>query len=586
MERYGCNWPDDSTDLAIELACVRLGGRWKFKNKVCGDGMLAHVRRSIELLWPDGDTHVWTTWDDAICWHLCSTQTATVMGPGSSGKTHGAALFSLVQWYASPSETVVIVSSTSREMLKQRLIGQIWSLHHRAKERFPELAGMAVESRLSIELDQGETVQPRGIYGVACLSGGEYKGLGNYVGIKAPRVLQVADELQLMPRIFLDATANLKHNPWFQFIGLGNPTSELDALCLASEPVGGWDVLLDGPPRSFAWPTRFGGRSLALYGLDTPNGDSDPPTYPWLITRKKIQEIADYWGQDSVVYASQALGRLTRSATARRMFSRSMCIAKAAMMDPFWVGGGVDVVALDPAFTAVGGDGDRCILLWMRAGYVDGPPAPAHVVAVVERRSVIIHADSQYTPEDEIARFVKEWMEERNLKSEKLYFDSTNRGSLALALARELGNKINAVDFGGYAVGRYMVGKRSSKELYNKRVSELWFAAREALRHGQIRGLDEELVEEFASREYVSLPGGKVDVEPKRLTRERLGRSPDSADAFCIGLDALLALDALVLQGVEEANYVQSGEEDSLAWSNLTGAAKSIRSRQNLLVQR
>lgn len=598
LEKYGAEWGEKETELGIELAAIRYGGQWKMAGGggmhkgggvICGEGMVSHVRRAIGLLWPL--EHVATRWDEEVLWAFAQGEMCVVIGPASSGKTHMASMWSLIQWYAAPEHTVVLVSSTTREMLKQRFMGQVWSLHIAARARWPQLAGEIVQSRLSIEAGAGgtgmETGVQRGIYGVAAIQGEEYKGLGNYVGVKAPRVMMVADELQLLPKSFLDATANLRQNEWFRFIGLGNPISENDALGLAGEPVQGWESVMGAPLVTLAWETRFGGVGLGLCGLDTPNGEEEPPRYPWLISRRKIDEIESYWGKDSVIYMSQAVGRLSKQTIAKRVLTRSVCLAGGVLLGADWAGGTyVDVVGLDAAFGGVGGEGDRCMMIWLRSGVSHGVGGvgPAKVVGVMGKVNIPIVGSNTDTSEDQIARYVKVQLREWGVAAKNFYFDSTTRGTLALALARELGNTIRGVDFGGKAVGRFRVGKHGSDDMYGKRVSELWFAVREAVRKGQCRGWDEELVEEFTSREYGVMTGGKVDVEPKRMTRGRLGRSPDSADAFCVGLDGLLSSRGFYLSGVDEANNSDVGV-DSWGWGQLKGSAESIRRGQNLVIR-
>jgi hypothetical protein len=44
-------------------------------------------------------------------------------------------------------------------------------------------------------------------------------------------------------------------------------------------------------------------------------------------------------------------------------------------------------------------------------------------------------------------------------------------------------------------------------------------------------------VAEFSMREYTELHGGKIDVETKDEMRERIGFSPDLADAVCVGVE-------------------------------------------------
>jgi hypothetical protein len=57
------------------------------------------------------------------------------------------------------------------------------------------------------------------------------------------------------------------------------------------------------------------------------------------------------------------------------------------------------------------------------------------------------------------------------------------------------------------------------------------------MRSGQLKGVAPDLAKEMTGRKYTTTSGGKVTIEPKRDYKLRLGRSPDLADAFFLGVD-------------------------------------------------
>jgi hypothetical protein len=69
----------------------------------------------------------------------------------------------------------------------------------------------------------------------------------------------------------------------------------------------------------------------------------------------------------------------------------------------------------------------------------------------------------------------------------------------------------------------------------------MWWYAMEQIRRREVKPLvDEELKKQLASVRYkVINSNGKIQLEPKDKTKERLGYSPDRADAFVYGLWAL-----------------------------------------------
>src|SRR4030095_3790513 len=132
-------------------------------------------------------------------WNILQTQAYLdhriigVLGPASSGKSHCAGTDVLADYYCFPKCTTVLVSSTTRESLENRIFGEIKKYHRMAKERFTELPGNLLEGKQRIITDARQsTAEGRdfrnGICGVACRRGQNYQGLQEYVGIKNTRV--------------------------------------------------------------------------------------------------------------------------------------------------------------------------------------------------------------------------------------------------------------------------------------------------------------------------------------------------------------------------------------------------------------
>lgn len=72
---------------------------------------------------------------------------------------------------------------------------------------------------------------------------------------------------------------------------------------------------------------------------------------------------------------------------------------------------------------------------------------------------------------------------------------------------------------------------------YNRRAEMWWYAAEQILRKDVVKPKDEELIRQLTSVRYkVVDSNGKIKLEPKQETKERLGRSPDRADAYIYGV--------------------------------------------------
>ena len=148
-------------------------------------------------------------------------------------------------------------------------------------------------------------------------------------------------------------------------------------------------------------------------------------------------------------------------------------------------------------------------------------------------------------PEEQIATFIKEYMERAGVKPENFFFDG--RGSLAVALARIWSSKVETVEFGGRCTERPVSNdtylwdgdKRTRRlqtcyEAYNKFVTELWFAVYMVIISDQLRGLPQDVSRELCRRQLTTktVQNGKVEIETKEDMKLRTGESPDLADCY------------------------------------------------------
>lgn len=551
IAKYNARWPEKYSDLQIELACIRYGGTWKSKEgRQCGLGLSQHFENVRRIIWPELDHE-----DKGQRWHkLCRDAMAghkvtVLMGPGSSGKTHEAAWFYLVDYFASPEETCVLVSSTDRRGLKLRVWGEIASLWERAVKKFDFLPGHMLDSALAITTESLEDVDVddrsirdmrKGIIGIPTMVGSKFVGLGKWVGIKQKRVRLIADEASLMGTSFLSAFSNLNKNEDFRACVLGNPNDILDPLGRAAEPIDGWDDHLQ-PEKTSTWKTRFmNGICVNLIGTDSPNFDfpaNQPTRFKYLISREKIAETLSFFPKDSFEYFSQCVGCMKIGTLARRVLTRRMCEeGKALETDVMWKGTNrTRIYFVDSAY-----GGDRCVGGWAEFG----PDHTGKVILLLHPPSIVpISVTSKKEPEEQIAEFVRQECESLSIAPENMGHDSTGRGSLGTYIARVWSAKTNPIEAGGAPTDRpvnqdtFIIDPKTKvrrlqtcKEAYVKLVTEFWFSVRCTVQSSQLRGLTEETMDEFCMREWELAPGDKKVIESKLEMKERIGRSPDLAD--------------------------------------------------------
>lgn len=549
---YGEYWTI-SDKLAIEMACIRLGGKWTSQHtgKPAGEGLFHHYKEMMRLIWPG---NFWTRWDDLMLQEMVEATFLGIAGPSSSGKSHRAACYALCVYWCFPRITTVLVSTITTDKLDMAIWGEIKKYFRMAKERYPGLPGVFIESKRRLTTD-GKDVEGRefraGIVGVACKKGSTWEGLGPFVGCKNEIVILVADDCNLMEPGFLDATANLAANPKFQMFGLGNPNDTTNPFGKLCEPVDGWDTFQQ-QVTTHAWDTRYrNGRCLRLVGTDSPNLDRKDGLvlYPSILGKRYIDEIASTYGTDSWQYLMWVLAKFPTTVLERRVITRQMCIRFGAFESVVWGSGKLTrIFALDAAYGAVGGD--RCVgIEWAFGEDNRGKQTlaligkPMLIPVAMDKRDGL---DRPVPPEDQIALWVKKYCENlpEPIPPDHVAFDGTGRSSLMSAFARHWNAYVVSLEFGGRATDRPCPAdpRLACNEVYGKFVSELWFTMRVAIEAEQIRGLTEELVAEGQSRAWKdaarSGSGKSVqDVEPKEETKLRLGRSPDLFDAAVCGLE-------------------------------------------------
>lgn len=547
---------DDSyDDLGIEFYCIKKGGFWETPNGTkLGQGLPFHYEQARKLCWPHLDNHRW----EILCRdEILKNKVTTIMGCKSSGKTHSPSWIYLIEYWCFPEETCVLVSSTTIPGLKKRVWAEITMLWEMGKDKYDWLAGNLLDNAIAITTDSLDDVEEgkrrvrdmrKGIFGIACVSGNKFVGLSRYQGIKQKRMRLIADEASAMNSSFLSAFSNLDGNEDFRAVILGNPADPLDPLGKAAEPKGGWTEEYLEPKKTAVWDTRFmGGRCINLVGEDSPNFDypADQPTcYKYLISREKIANTLSFFPKDSMEYYSQCRGTMKIGTIARRVLSRELCLKFGAQNQVIWDGAfpRTKVYFVDASY-----GGDRCVGGSAELGIEVGGK---QVLSFNDPKIIPILIGKEWgEPEEQIARYVKEDCESQNIPPENMGHDSTGRGALGTALAREWSALTNPIEFGGTPTDRPVsldikildeetkqMRYKTCREEFDRFTTELWYSVRYAVEAGQIRDLPEEALEELCTRMWDKYKDDKKKLEVKDGTatkpgyKQRIGKSPDMGD--------------------------------------------------------
>lgn len=569
IPKYGLFWPINNHPASIEMDMIRKGGRFVTPRtkKLVGNGLVFHYRELIKTLWPD---ILWHRWNQMIVDEYPDHRTICIIGPASSGKTNTAALLVLADYYCFPSCTTVIVCSTTRERLEDRVWGEIKSLHKRAKARVAWLPGNLIEGRQRLVTDHKSMAEEgrdfrNGVVGVACKKGADYVGLGDFAGLKNKRVRLLGDELSLLPRAFVDALSNLDKNPDFKALGLGNPKDTLDALGILAEPsaeLGGWEGGVDQVEKSKTWKTkRPSGVCIQLVGTDSPNLDGKLGIP--LIDQAAIERDISFYSRDSLHFTMMNLGMMPRGQGSRRVITREMCRKFGALEQPIWkTNTQTQIGFLDAAYRGVGGD--RCVFGHISFGeegiYAANLPGNELISAILSQRTdippgrkILYLVDLVIVPlkvrdtvgapvnevEDQITDFCMTQCKQRNIPPENFFYDSGMRTSLVTSMTRLWSTQTNPIDCGGKPSDRKVSEGIDimCKDYYSKRITEFWYSVRLTIEAGQFRGMRDDVMNEGCMREYKSVGANKIEVETKDEMKAKTGRSPDLFDALAIGVE-------------------------------------------------
>lgn len=565
-ELYGLWWPLTVHPAQIEIDMIRNGGKFLKKDGTyAGNGLVFHYRRLQELLWPK--EKVWHRWNIMELECYVKYRTICELGPASSGKTNSAATNSLTDFYCYPECTTVLICSTTRERLEDRVWGEIKKYHKLAKSRVGWLPGNLIEGRQRLVTDHKSAAADgrdfrNGVIGVACKKGSDYVGLGDFIGIKNKRVRLVGDELHLLPRVFVDAISNLDKNPDLKVVGLGNPKETTDALGILAEPaanLGGWESGIDQTPKTKTWPTRRPeGICIQLCGADSPNLDGKLPIP--LITQAAIDRDVAFYGKDSLQFTMMNMGMMPRGQGSRRVITRQMCIKNKATEQPIWRDEQRTKIGfLDAAFRGVGGD--RCVFGYIEFGAEALPGDEEPVISAImdrrtdapNRRQLLHLVELSIVPikvigtigapvnevEDQITEYCMQACNLRGIPAANFFYDSGMRTSLVTSMTRLWSIETNPIDCGGTPSERKVSEgiEVLCKDYYSKRITEFWYSVRLIIEAQQFRGMTEDVMLEGCSREWRTVGNNKIEVETKDEMKEKTGRSPDLFDALAIGVE-------------------------------------------------
>ncbi len=334
--------------------------------------------------------------------------------------------------------------------------------------------------------------------------GGELVGYGRkpadldesgFQGIHALRVLVVVDEACGIPVQLWNAVEALLTNDDCRVLALGNPDDPSSHFAKVCAPGSGWNV-------------------ITISAFDTPNFTGEevsPRLRRSLIGKAWVEDARKNWGEDSPLWVSKVLGEFPED-TEDGIIPSSR-IASLRYGDPDPIDEDEEDVQLG---VDVGAGGDRSV--------------------IYERRGNVVgrHWSSRH---DDPMRLVGEVVSAiRETGARRVCIDVIGVGWGVKGRVEEVCQEdpdLRHVEVVGVNVG----AASSEPKRFGNLKAEIWWEVGRGHTMDEtwdLRGLDDQTVADLVAPKYRLDSRGRIFVESKDDVRERIGRSPDDADALLL----------------------------------------------------
>ena len=509
------------------------------------------------LLWPAATFSAEPQSVQLMWGAIKETSQMMVMGAASVGKSFSLGVWLYLDWLRDPENTNVKVVGPSEDHLEKNLFSHLVNLHQTAAVPSP---GNCI--RLGITLDAHK--RDAGIYGVVVPIG--KKAPAKLQGIKVKPRAKPHPTLGRMTRlrIMLEEAEDIPVGIWedvsnilsntdgveqFKIFAAFNPKDQNGACGVRCEPMeGGWGTFdLDS---SFRWKSRRGWDVVRLDGMQVENVKENRMIYPGLQTRAGLDRIiANAGGFNTKGYYTFARGAFPKEGADLVIIPTSLIAdiqGEYVFLESRPVAG-VDI--------ALEGD-DNAIMTVGRYGLASGwrrRPTKEHPDGeVVHFRSEsgqrlqkhVIQIDQQFRlPKAEtltMARRIRETCERAGVDPEWLCVDRTVNGAGVHDYLKATWGPVKGINpsFSASEIKILNEDTELPVDLYERLVTELWYAARKFIEHNLVKISPtvptERLFHELTTRQFNTSARGKIKVEAKSEYKSRGNKSPDFADSFTI----------------------------------------------------
>lgn len=488
---------------------------WQFKS-LCDD----------KYAYKDGDTII-----RSVNWTGC----------GSAGKTYAAGVYAMLWFCALPKQSAVTLVSSSKNMLKRRIWPTIQKIHSDLSKT-DYAFGHLIDSQTMLQSVKGDS--KHAIVGTAVQSGELVQAVECLKGLHCPRILVVIDEAPGTEEAIMETIPNMrKACQDLTILTIGNAISHLDIHGRCCEPEAGWPSI---SVESATWKTKGvrswslpSGRADHFDGFKSPNVAAQKTIYKYLYGYEDYRAAkANSQERQTIQLWSNDRGFWTPAGVLNTIFDETMLERYDAKGRFIWQAFSKKIASLDPAF---GGDG--CI--FQPAEYGDLANGR---FGIQLREKIAIQADptSKEVIDYQIAHRVMLECDRRGIRPEDFAMDKTGTGRGVYAILVTEWGPVLGVEFGGAPSDKpaSSADPRPSCEVYDRKVTELWYSCQEFLLTQQLKGIYDEAAIEFCSREY-TIRNKKICLDTKEECKKKIGRSPDHADAVAVLVELARTLGAV-----------------------------------------
>lgn len=552
------------SEINLELQCFKE----RRSKEQGGLGAFRHFRNAHHMIWPQR-VPTYNEWMHRRFKTFCSKKYKVVMQAGGAGtaKSADAAVYALEWWWTNPSERTVLICSTTLNALKKR----IWSYIAEYRMMAPFMPGILKGGQNPCILFNNKD-EKHGIFSIPLARGTTEQALKDLIGIHPKEaMLVIVDEMTDVTSAPIDAMTNWDASgKKFQMIGIGNSKDRLDTHGQLCEPIDGWGSI--NPDTHEEWLTRYG---ICLYfdcykspAVLHPEHSGPGGKLSFLIGPKKIEHDEKKLGKNHPRFWRFVRGFWPPDSATKTVLTALMADKHQIKKPAEFTGSyAIRLAALDPAFTA---DGDECILRFATLGTMRNGltgldfGGPENIVPLQ------LDARSSEPINYQIVQQARRECEARDIPPEHFACDVWGMGAGAGDIfTKEWSNKFHKVVSIGTPTELFTDVHQTERayDVYDRRITELWFIMREFVLAGQIKGLDDQTVKEFCQRTW-EFAGKKYSLEGKDSYRAKFQNSgqpsPDRADAACVLLD--LARQLGFRPGRATIDGTESNEEWERQW--------------------